>query len=85
MFIIPLHRANGHFKLLTQWQNDCFVFFIIIQLCTYLEDFKKHGRNANPYLVVTLFTELLFNKGIVLARSDIINSSMTKSEAMLVW
>lgn len=49
-----------------------------MQLGTYLEDYKKHGRNSQPYIVFTLFTELLFNKGIVLVRSDIINNSMTK-------
>jgi len=44
-----------------------------------LEDYKRQGRNAHPYIVFTLFTELLFNKGIVLVRSDIINNSMNKT------
>jgi len=30
---------------------------------TYLEDFKRHGKNAQPYFVMTVFDELLFNKG----------------------
>ena len=30
---------------------------------TYLEDFKKKGTNAAPYLVLTMFDELLFKKG----------------------
>lgn len=25
MFLLPVHRGNGHFKLITQWQGDCFV------------------------------------------------------------
>lgn len=32
-------------------------------LYTFLEDFKKHGTNAAPYFVLTLFDELLFQKG----------------------
>ena len=48
------------------------------QLGTFMEDFKRRGGNAQPYIVFTLFTELLFNKGIVLARGDIINNSLSK-------
>ena len=53
-------------------------FSIYLQLGTYLEDFKRSGTNAQPYIVFTLFTELLFNKGVVLVRGDIINNSMNK-------
>jgi len=50
-----------------------------------MEDYKRRGSNAQPYIVFTLFTELLFSKGIVLARGDVINNSMTKPEAEKVW
>jgi hypothetical protein len=46
-----------------------------------MEDYKRQGGNAQPYIVFTFFTEMLFNKGIVLARGDIINNSLTKPEA----
>lgn len=85
MFIIPLHRNNGHFKLLTQWQDNCFVNMNIAQLATYLEDYKRQGKNAHPYIVFTFFTELLFSKALVLVRGDIVNNSMNKSEALRVW
>ena len=55
------------------------------QLGTYLEDYKRKGPNAPPYIVYTLFTELLFTKGIVLLRGDIINNALTKQEAQLTW
>ena len=28
-FLIPVLRRGGHFKLLTQWQTDCFVCFLL--------------------------------------------------------
>jgi hypothetical protein len=52
--------------------------YLVSQLGTFMEDFKRKGSNAQPYIVFTLFTELLFNKGIVLARGDVINNSLTK-------
>lgn len=52
-----------------------------MQLFTYLEDFKRHGSSAPPYFVLTLFPELLFQKGLVLVRGDIINFKLTKPEA----
>jgi hypothetical protein len=35
--------------------------------------------------VFTLFTELLFSKGIVLVRGDIINNQMSKLEVQKLW
>lgn len=75
---IPKKRAlqNNHTvaeRLLRTWALN--------QLGTFMEDYKRQGSNAQPYIVFTLFTELLFNKGIVLGRGDIINNSLTKPEA----
>jgi hypothetical protein len=50
-----------------------------------MEDFKRKGGNAPPYIVFTFFTELLFAKNMVLARGDIINNSLTKPEAEQLW
>lgn len=55
------------------------------QLGTYLEDYKRRGSNAQPYVVYTFFTELLFHKGIVLVRGDVVNNSLAKPEAERVW
>ena len=55
------------------------------QLATFLEDYKRRGSNAQPYLVFTFFTELLFQRGIVLVRGDVINNSLSKPEAERVW
>jgi hypothetical protein len=56
-----------------------------MQLGTFLEDFKRRGHNAHPYIVFTFFTELLFQKGIVLVRGDVINNTLTKPEAEKLW
>ena len=32
LFIVPIQRGNGHFKLLTQWQDNCFVCFTLIYM-----------------------------------------------------
>lgn len=52
---------------------------------TFLEDYKRKGSSAQPYVVFTLFTELLFHKEIVLVRGDIINNSLSKAEAEVLW
>ena len=56
-----------------------------MQLGTSLEDFKKQGQNAHPYIVFTFFTELLFQKGIVLVRGDVVNNQLSKPEAEKLW
>jgi hypothetical protein len=48
------------------------------QLGTFMEDYKRRGSNAHPYVVFTFFTELLFHKGIVLVRGDVMNNSLSK-------
>jgi hypothetical protein len=47
-------------------------------LGTYLEDYRKKGSNAQPYVVFTFFPELLFTKGIALVRGDVINNCLHK-------
>ena len=41
-------------------------------MCTYLEDFKKDPVGANPYMVMTLFDELVRVKHLALLRGDVI-------------
>ena len=48
-------------------------------MCTFLEDFKKNPLHANPYLVLTLFDELVRVKHLALLRGDVI-SHMTQDE-----
>ena len=52
-FVLPVPKEEGgHFMLVCQNQQKSFIF-------TWLEDFKKSAQNANPYLVLTLFDELI--------------------------
>ena len=48
-------------------------------MLTFLEDFKKNPLSANPYLVLTLFDELIRVKHLALLRGDVI-SNMTQDE-----
>lgn len=32
IFLLPIFRKGGHFKLISQWQNDCFVYHILCSL-----------------------------------------------------
>ncbi len=50
---------------------------------TFLDDYKKDPSNSTPYLVVTLFDELLFKKGIILVRGDIIGD-LTQEESISI-
>lgn len=55
-FIFPVRKATGYYILLCQNQDKSFIY-------TYLEDYKKDPSNATPYLVITMFDELVFKKG----------------------
>lgn len=73
-FIFPIMRKGGHFMLLSQSQDNSNLF-------TFLEDFKKSPENATPYLVLTMFDELLGKKDIVPVRGDVIDHLVSKTEA----
>lgn len=73
-FIFPLKRESGYFFMLSQSQEKSNLF-------TFLEDFKKNPNQATPYFVLTLFDELILQKGLVLIRGDIIDNLITKTEA----
>ena len=62
--------------LLCQSQQKSFV-------CTYLDDFKKDPTGANPYMVMTLFDELVRVKHLALLRGDVI-FGMTQDEGGVV-
>ena len=63
--------------MISQNQDKSFIY-------TFLDDFKKNPENSTPYLVVTLFDELLFKKGIILVRGDIIGD-ITYEEGQKVF
>ncbi len=65
MFIFPVKKKEGFFNLVLQNQDKSFIY-------TFLDDFKKNPSTSTPYLVITLFDELVFTKNIVLIRGDII-------------
>ena len=68
MFVFPVPKQddNSYFMLVCQNQQKSFIL-------TYLEDFKRNPMSANPYLVLTLFDELVRGKGLALMRGDVIS------------
>jgi hypothetical protein len=72
-FIHPIFREGGHFMMLTEFQDRHF-------LTTYLEKFKENPTASTPQLTVTVYDELVAEKGLALVRGDII-SSIDKTEA----
>jgi hypothetical protein len=78
MFLLPVKKANGFFNLVLQNQDKSFIY-------TFLEDYKNDPSTATPYLVVTLFDELSFSKGLVLVRGDIIGDlTVAESEKLFL-
>lgn len=64
-FVIPLQQKDGYTSFFLQAQMPHLLF-------TGLEDYKKRGTNASPYLTVAHYPELADSKGLVLVRGDII-------------
>ena len=68
IFILPVPKddSNSYFMLVSQNQEKSTLF-------TWLEDFKKNPQNANPYMVLTCFDELVRKKHRALLRGDVIS------------
>jgi ATP synthase F1 complex assembly factor 1 len=75
MFIFPVRREQGHFLLLSQFDvaHEMFVM-------TFLEDYKRNPAAAQPWLSVTLFSELLTSKAVGLLRADFAPERLVKRE-----
>lgn len=76
-FIFPVRKQSGHYILLAQNQEKSFIY-------TFLEDYKANPHNATPYLVVTMFDELVFKKGVALVRGDVIGD-LSKKESEIIF
>ena len=51
-----MRKSSGYYVLLCQNQDKSFIY-------TFIEDYKKDPQNATPYLVITMFDELIPKKG----------------------
>lgn len=75
IFILPVYRLPehntaetsvgeaGYFVLLSQFQSTHF-------LLTYLEDYKRNPTQAQPYMTVSTYDDLVETKGLGLLRVD---------------
>ncbi|KAG2501294.1 hypothetical protein HYH03_001094 [Edaphochlamys debaryana] len=78
MFVLPLARPQGYETLLVQAQLP----FVLI---TGLEEFKRHGESAPPYLTLTHYAELLDSHGLALVRGDVIHDkALSLSQARTI-
>ena len=64
MFILPLPRDSGYELYLMQFSGHQIYY-------TPLQEYKLHGQNARPSLVVTHYTDLQDSKGIVLMLGEL--------------
>jgi len=84
MFLFPVPKgsntngadSDSYFMLVLQNQQKSFIL-------TYLEDYKRNPLNANPYLVLTFFDELITSKNLALLRGDVI-SHMSRLEGATI-
>ncbi len=63
--------------LVAQSQDKSFIY-------TFLEDYKANPHNATPYLVITMFDELVPKKGVGLVRGDIIGD-LSKKDSEIIF
>ncbi|CAN8073185.1 unnamed protein product [Agarophyton chilense] len=76
-FVLPVPRGNGFFTLLVQFQgNHC--------LLTFLDDYKRNPTEAQPYMTITIFEDMLETKRVALLRGEVVNVLNTKEAKKLV-
>lgn len=69
-----MRKPGGHFNLVSQFQGKHCLY-------TFLEDYKKDPENATPYMVLTVYDELLTKKQISLLRGDLISGHLSYLDA----
>ena len=74
IFVLPLQREGGFMVMLSQFKGGTLNL-------TYLEDFRKQPNAAEPYMTAKLYTELVEEKGVVLARAHLDTDRLELAEA----
>ena len=74
--ILPVYRQEGYVNLLSQFQQSCF-------LVTFLEAFQANASTAQPCVAISLYDDLLADKGLTLLRADVLHM-VDKPESQLV-
>ena len=79
MFLSPVIKnpdGSSYFNLISQFQDGKYC------LLTDMDAFKANPLNASPMMVITVYDELVTEKGIALIRGDIINRlEISRNEA----
>lgn len=81
MFVLPVHVDQlGSYNCVLQFVDNKSVLF------TSIDSYKVNGiEKSAPYFIVTIFDELLDNKGIALVRGDIVNQKdVSKTNAQML-
>lgn len=76
-FVFPITRPKGYFTIVSQVQDSTILF-------TYLEAYKLNPHSAPPYLVLSLYSDLLQSNHLSFVRGDIVNElDRGESEALV--
>jgi hypothetical protein len=78
MFVFPVHRDDGHFQMLSQVQGKHVVL-------TMLDEYRLNGANAQPWLSLTFYDELVDEKELVLVRGDVLVPQLSLEEGERLW
>mmetsp|Transcript_26903 Transcript_26903/g.34858 ORF Transcript_26903/g.34858 Transcript_26903/m.34858 type:complete len:219 (-) Transcript_26903:253-909(-) len=63
IFVYPIWRDAGHFMLISQFQDTHF-------LVTYLEEYQNNPGGAQPWLVLSTYSDFAESKNLGLIRGD---------------
>jgi hypothetical protein len=79
-FVLPVWRNEGHFMLVSNFQGNW-------SFLAFLEDYKRNPATALPYLVFTMYADLLPKHGglvgkghPVLVRGEVCHKELTKHD-----
>ena len=78
MFVFPVLRDDGHFQMLSQVHGKHVVL-------TMLDEYRLNGANAQPWLSLTFYDELVEKKDLVLVRGDVLVPQLSLEEGERLW
>ena len=73
MFVFPVTRDDGNFVMLSQIQEKHCIL-------TMLDEYKLDPVNAQPWLALTFYDDLVEEKDLVLVRGDVLIPQLTLEE-----
>jgi len=83
--LIPVFKGSGHFVVIAQAQSaEAQLGGSIAFLVAHLDDYRANPTLAQPYLSLTVYTEILESKELALVRGEFDKGRLSKEEASLL-